>query len=95
MDKGMSKVIKKPKKGLERVCVCVCVRVCVHFFYSQMGRNYVLSSDAGHRSRWWYEKKIGIKQIQILALILPELSHLILLNLNLSTIHNPISPDLY
>ena len=25
MDKGMSKVIKKPKKGLERVCVCVFV----------------------------------------------------------------------
>ena len=30
MDKGMSKVIKKPKKGLERVCVCVCVCVFVY-----------------------------------------------------------------
>ena len=50
----MSKVVGKPKKGLEHVCMCVCVCVCacvyVHFFYSQMGRNFEISSDAGHRS---------------------------------------------
>ena len=55
--------VKGNQKAQERSGVCVSVCVCVHFFYSKMGTNYVLSSDAGHRSGWWYEKKIGIKDI--------------------------------
>ena len=31
LDKGMSEVIEKPKKGLECVCVCACVFVYISF----------------------------------------------------------------
>lgn len=93
MDKGMSKAVRRPKKGLRGVCMCVCTSG--FFFYSQMGTNYVLSNDASDNSGWLYKKKPGIKAMWVLILLLsitnPWSGHLIPLNLNLFMIHNPQS----